>query len=1547
MANPAAISVIYSEILSLPNAAIHLHLLWNGLPLNQSFHLSVCDNRHPPTFAPTSLFCGPFDPYEHNSEGFVDCAAENGFTSETINKETCIALGCCFDPTFVPTCRNKLERLPESTNDGRRMLGSTSNSTDILPRCDGLQVNADEDDMSFQAEMSGSSLLVKEIAREGTLPLLFHVSSAGNASMVVQEKAYALVVCPFGYQFVEETQSCEARCDTGSASSLGCFCGGRSFLDVCDVVDSCPMNTTFNGTTCVETASICTEEGTGVGSGQAEDCFPNRNLCKLHKGFRFNGTLCMPETFTCDEDYLFDPTACELYHYTPAPTSDAKSTPTSSPTVQLECDGTESDCYCGQNGFDALCPTCLADMSHCPSGSLEAGSRYGSSSFEAIGQVCVSTDPACRGFRSIALGFGSGQTGSEATQLYPLNAVNTSCNGTFSGFLRTNLTQDENHCAQVEAQVVIIVDFSSNIEAATSNTSRTELLTSIDSFLARLDSSLTNLTVIAIQNAEAQVVHTSTSTQLNATTIQHDLMSLSCCQGPCVLADALDLAQNAVESSTFSPSWVVLFMAGKPSPPEGAQESTYNLQTVGEAFQELKSSQTEILALAPLNVHDYYLGWPFGQRSCSILGFSQVCHKFTSPPFPLVPFGNIFKLNETEKLRTGMCRTAQETCIGLCAAGWKWDGVKQRCMPIEHTCFEGHQVNLKSCEVETCPMVLDLDVVVYLNPQRTVLRVELSSSMTLTQVNITTTSSNLVPDEDTARNAKIVEFVPVSPLLHIPHGEYRFHVSASSTCGLQQGIFPSYTVANRAPIISAYASATNGRVARFEPDESGSFTHVEVRTADKDTARVYIHVNVTEPDGEDWVLDWTTNGLSRDAHVEVQASNSQIMVVPLALGSWNSSVRVTDELGLASSMKFVVDVIGYRPPEVSFEGSMVDLSLGELSVGMLDASMSSDDGRIISFNWSVMSSNLEVRPVVESPRNATTRLLGLVNGHSVVVRLEVTDDDGLDSNATLLVTVLKKVSKNLRIEIQDVDNPVKQVDGRVVMPHLYLMEDTVFRVTIVSVTDGKSITEAWFGRPTFSISLPQASSAKDVMIVAEVFSHGKPTGIAGKSNSWTLDAGVNFRVGAWEDCSVSCGSGTQSRSLTCVDRAGNSLQVAGCDAVLGLFNRPESRRYCFSTSVECDGAAYMFDETSCGCGETCRDVRCISMTLGEASEACMEPAPASQSSWKRPCSLEQESTEVVFAGEETNVENVCECKLGSDGDAAALGEEVCIHSASKVVLNSEQCGGVLTANSTRTSCNCVVRSWAILSRWSNCVDSSTSREVRCVEVDENTAALTFLPDISCTHLAPKPDSQRTCQKHTQLGSAWVVSRWSPCDRSSCLMHRSVACVNLTSGSTANSCENPPRPSDTSRCDAWEACFNETGQSPNRLLLFGRGLEETQGCIAIQQDGTCCSGENAVLDKNGKCCNSGELNACGECQAAGIPDIKGDCCVSNKLDAQGVCCLSGVVDICGVCDGNGLSCGIEIEVEMDTPNVEDLYEAEIRILEVVPNSTAVDLFLKAS
>jgi hypothetical protein len=76
-------------------------------------------------------------------------------------------------------------------------------------------------------------------------------------------------------------------------------------------------------------------------------------------------------------------------------------------------------------------------------------------------------------------------------------------------------------------------------------------------------------------------------------------------------------------------------------------------------------------------------------------------------------------------------------------------------------------------------------------------------------------------------------------------------------------------------------------------------------------------------------------------------------------------------------------------------------------------------------------------------------------------------------------------------------------------------------------------------------------------------------------------------------------------------------------------------------------------------------------------------------------------------------------------------------------------------------------------------------------------------------------------------------------------------------------------------------------------------------------GTCCGADSRFIDGRGRCCLTGNVDACGICGGTGVAvDAKGVCC-ATALDTSGLCCTASIDD-CGVCSGVN-SCFVSVTV----------------------------------
>lgn len=116
---------------------------------------------------------------------------------------------------------------------------------------------------------------------------------------------------------------------------------------------------------------------------------------------------------------------------------------------------------------------------------------------------------------------------------------------------------------------------------------------------------------------------------------------------------------------------------------------------------------------------------------------------------------------------------------------------------------------------------------------------------------------------------------------------------------------------------------------------------------------------------------------------------------------------------------------------------------------------------------------------------------------------------------------------------------------------------------------------------------------------------------------------------------------------------------------------------------------------------------------------------------------------------------------------------------------------------------------------------------------------------------------------------------------------------------------------------WEGKFCEVPKLCQGMP-FGHVGEGIIGCcpsLAIDTTQNCCKSATAKLDKDGTCCESGNVDACGICEGTSLfLDSINQCC-STIRDEKGVCCASGNLDECHTCDGDGISCATNFTVSV--------------------------------
>ncbi|XP_028294248.1 papilin isoform X2 [Gouania willdenowi] len=157
----------------------------------------------------------------------------------------------------------------------------------------------------------------------------------------------------------------------------------------------------------------------------------------------------------------------------------------------------------------------------------------------------------------------------------------------------------------------------------------------------------------------------------------------------------------------------------------------------------------------------------------------------------------------------------------------------------------------------------------------------------------------------------------------------------------------------------------------------------------------------------------------------------------------------------------------------------------------------------------------------------------------------------------------------------------------------------------------------------------------------------------------------SWRTGEWNTCSVSCGGGSQVRSVQCISHDASGPRVVE-DAVCAAYTEaPLSLQTCnMHKCAEYRATAWSACSVSCGTGEQTREVTCIgsggmmleepscsSLPRPSATQACQMSACLRQTSWhvgawglcSRSCGSGSRERQVICSDRERNLYHVDQC----------------------------------------------------------------------------------------------------------------------------------------------------------------------------------------------------------------------------------------------------------------------------------------------------------------
>ncbi|XP_043279992.1 ADAMTS-like protein 4 isoform X2 [Venturia canescens] len=336
---------------------------------------------------------------------------------------------------------------------------------------------------------------------------------------------------------------------------------------------------------------------------------------------------------------------------------------------------------------------------------------------------------------------------------------------------------------------------------------------------------------------------------------------------------------------------------------------------------------------------------------------------------------------------------------------------------------------------------------------------------------------------------------------------------------------------------------------------------------------------------------------------------------------------------------------------------------------------------------------------------------------------------------------------------------------------------------------------------------------------------------------------ARWKAKPWSDCSVTCGTGTKTRKLECVQELNAKLTMrvaAGACVQPPDLRTVESctRQACPNVSIPevrslqmesppWETGPWSSCSTSCGRGIKTRRVTC-------AGEKCFptEKPETEQDCEIQSCDSKDEKSNHVWMYSEWS--SKCSARCGNGSVTRHL---VCSHT-NEILCNSKPKPEV-RRDCTSNESSCGAAEW-FAGPWSPCAVSCGSgeqvRDVICVKKIGNESRI--VSDENC--VSTRPEISKIC-KMPDCSAEWFTSDWSECT-AKCgggTRNRLVRCT--LEKAMATTCEKEKKPADTQRCNL-EACRNKShhvaSRVPKKVHATGKCVDDYPNCKLVVKTGLC-------------------------------------------------------------------------------------------------------------
>lgn len=304
----------------------------------------------------------------------------------------------------------------------------------------------------------------------------------------------------------------------------------------------------------------------------------------------------------------------------------------------------------------------------------------------------------------------------------------------------------------------------------------------------------------------------------------------------------------------------------------------------------------------------------------------------------------------------------------------------------------------------------------------------------------------------------------------------------------------------------------------------------------------------------------------------------------------------------------------------------------------------------------------------------------------------------------------------------------------------------------------------------------------------------QPSGV--RSCNTQLCVSAKWVTGNWQPCSASCGGGTQTRTVMCVDSAGAELADSACTTV-----KPASSNTCNGQacpSYEWRVSGWSSCSSWCGGGVQTRSVKCVKRGTSRAvsytnCDTTNIPATAQYCNTDVQCPLDSDV--------QWKLADWSSCSSICGGDAIRNRTVLCTNTTTGLEIDPKFCPQDYKPETSSLCPNVTCPTYWHVEDWSACTASCAggvqTRKVECRYRDDS-ADSKAIDDDRCT--GARPSELADCNLFPC--PAWAAQPWGECDRrcGDGLRTRSVSCITWDNQNTsAEACAAAPVPPVTETC----------------------------------------------------------------------------------------------------------------------------------------------------